>query len=1253
MDIEIFNQIKLNLNISRTPSSIYIDQFQVYIGTLNGQLIIYSISINSKSEQQQSEQQTESESSSETEPVQESEFQSGSTLEFQSQSQSQSALDPDPDPDPDPESQSIKSNQDPCTKTTRTTPIEFKLIKTIDHFTSNPITTPNKSKLTNSTNPSIDSINLIKEINSILTLVSGDIFLHDLKTFKLLSNTHQWTKSQASLMTTKTSILRQDRNGLVLDLLPKMNDQTPSPPPTSSSKSQSQSTEEQIKQAESQEPVTSDLNSGVPVILTLLAVPCKRRLILFAWKDAQWITPKEIPIPHQARSVVFSTSLQIFIGYSTGEYAQIKLQIHSTDTLTQISHQISDPFQLPIQTRRTDPNAPLNASSSSNTAGSTTNSSGGLVSGLFKTTGLASLTLSGSNKMSKNSVLSVGSPTNEVIGIRDQLATFMNPDGKLSRIPPNPSTINYPTSPIESVVQAPYLISLLPTTTTSGSSLMIHSLPTLTHVQSIPLSSLDQNKSLQGTDHSPRKKQILSNEEALLRRLLTVSSAHNGPVVCVSPTLNESDHKINYTLEAFMMVSWAEQINRFIEAGEYLESLALIERLDVAVLPNRESLLKRLNGLCALLDFMNQNFNKSIDEFIKLNINPAKVVSLYHERIAGKLNRSKEVWEFLFGGRSLESYLKVHSDLSSLIEGSSDKGSKPSSLMNPSKVVIQKVGDDDRGSIKSFRSQGIHSLKAKPSDLSIQKPKIEIQDESHFKESIDVLIRYLTDRRQHVNKAFSKLNLESNSSSNNSESSLDVLKAIDLRSPEELFELKDIPIDEISNPEDVVQIAKIIDTTLFKCYLAVKPTMLGPLCRLPNWCEVDEVESLLMDAKRYHELLDLYHGKKQHDRALKLLKTMGESEEDLEERIDPTIRYLQKLGPNHLHLIFNTSQWIFSIIKPFSSTSITTTTNKLLNKSLEIFTADLSTVESLPKKEVMKFLEGVDLLACRIYLEFLVNDEIGENRTEIHEKLIHLYINEFRRLKALGEEETSKKIYQSLLNHLIKSESYSPNWVLGRLPLDEMFEARALTLGKIGQHDTALGIYINRLGNIQMAEEYCKRIYTQDPELIGEKIYLILLKIYLRPTPIQGMQSNGQVEEDPQVVPLLNNQIRLKASLKLLKEEGHVIKSIEEVLNLLPNWIELIELRSFLKKSLGRLNQVKREIRIEKECLENRCQSLKVLAFGVEERRIKIDEKRLCMKCGKRIGNSVMAVHSPFGEVTHYQCRWEGEENRYGSRNER
>ena len=44
----------------------------------------------------------------------------------------------------------------------------------------------------------------------------------------------------------------------------------------------------------------------------------------------------------------------------------------------------------------------------------------------------------------------------------------------------------------------------------------------------------------------------------------------------------------------------------------------------------------------------------------------------------------------------------------------------------------------------------------------------------------------------------------------------------------------------------------------------------------------------------------------------------------------------------------------------------------------------------------------------------------------------------------------------------------------------DLFEERALLLGRVGRHDQALAIYAHVLNDPLMAEEYCKKIY--DPE---------------------------------------------------------------------------------------------------------------------------------------------------------------------------
>jgi hypothetical protein len=43
---------------------------------------------------------------------------------------------------------------------------------------------------------------------------------------------------------------------------------------------------------------------------------------------------------------------------------------------------------------------------------------------------------------------------------------------------------------------------------------------------------------------------------------------------------------------------------------------------------------------------------------------------------------------------------------------------------------------------------------------------------------------------------------------------------------------------------------------------------------------------------------------------------MSATETDAEDKVEPTIRYLQKLGQNHLDLIFDASKWVFEVDRP-------------------------------------------------------------------------------------------------------------------------------------------------------------------------------------------------------------------------------------------------------------------------------------------------------------------------------------------------
>jgi hypothetical protein len=55
-------------------------------------------------------------------------------------------------------------------------------------------------------------------------------------------------------------------------------------------------------------------------------------------------------------------------------------------------------------------------------------------------------------------------------------------------------------------------------------------------------------------------------------------------------------------------------------------------------------------ALKAVHDFSNNKFDEAIDTFIELDLNPAKVLALYPESVAGRLSVPSERWIALYGG---------------------------------------------------------------------------------------------------------------------------------------------------------------------------------------------------------------------------------------------------------------------------------------------------------------------------------------------------------------------------------------------------------------------------------------------------------------------------------------------------------------------------------------------------------------------------------------------------------------------------
>lgn len=216
-----------------------------------------------------------------------------------------------------------------------------------------------------------------------------------------------------------------------------------------------------------------------------------------------------------------------------------------------------------------------------------------------------------------------------------------------------------------------------------------------------------------------------------------------------------------------------------------------------------------------------------------------------------------------------------------------------------------------------------------------------------------------------------------------------------------------------------------------------------------------------------------------------------------------------------------------------------------------------------------------------------------------------------------------------------------------------MYEAKAILLGRLGRHEAALEIYVYKLQNYVEAEEYapsfpficcianagnvdryCKRVYRADATAAG--IFILLLRIFLRPPSGSG------------------GSALLKPALEFISRQSPRLDT-QETIKLLPPLVPAGALKEFL---IDAVRQPVFDTRVVREVGKARSEEVARRLVAQQERRVRIDDSRMlvlflsttrssmltvalprCPQCHKRIGVSVIAVHLPRGEVTHYHCR--------------
>jgi hypothetical protein len=132
--------------------------------------------------------------------------------------------------------------------------------------------------------------------------------------------------------------------------------------------------------------------------------------------------------------------------------------------------------------------------------------------------------------------------------------------------------------------------------------------------------------------------------------------------------------------------------------------------------------------------------------------------------------------------------------------------------------------------------------------------------------------------------------------------------------------------------------------------------------------------------------------------------------------------YLQGLPPEMIDVILEFSEW---------------TLRKDPELGMEVFLADSENAETLPRKKVLDFLDGIDIGLEIRYLEHIIN-ELNDMTPDFHNLLVELFI------KQLVDKETERgpewdALLERLVRFLRESKQYGQGKARGLIPKDGEF----------------------------------------------------------------------------------------------------------------------------------------------------------------------------------------------------------------------
>ena len=406
------------------------------------------------------------------------------------------------------------------------------------------------------------------------------------------------------------------------------------------------------------------------------------------------------------------------------------------------------------------------------------------------------------------------------------------------------------------------------------------------------------------------------------------------------------------------------QLDDLVDQQQLDEAISLLGLVDESMLDDHDARIKQIKTLKAQALFDKHRFRDAIDLFTDIAAPPERVINLYPP--------------FIAGSESASSAADTRSPTGSQYkrEASSTESEHEKSIKSPTRKRSGSNGHLD-DSHKSRVPLGEHFSSSYEISMSNN-----FSEDKALKAATEELRGFLVSARNKM-----KIFL-------NPDGSLKREGIEDISSPELGALLLKPSFDAASDQEGLLQTARLIDTTLFRAYMFVSPSFAGPLFRIDNFCDPEVVNEKLLEAGRYNDLVDFFHGKKLHQQALELLKKFGDI--DQPDNAAPslagpqrTVAYLQSLPPELIDLILRFAKWPL---------------RRNPDLAMEIFLADTENAETLSRDRVLDFLQNIDLSLAVKYLEHIIH-ELNDTTPSFHQRLVETYVQKLKSGQFANDEE--------------------------------------------------------------------------------------------------------------------------------------------------------------------------------------------------------------------------------------------------------